>query len=261
MPINFDMKPPASLKVDSVLRGKLLDYFVETATGPELSGWLEGLGQETKGTVEDKRTRVRQNTAYLTMPCEGFPQQTLHYLEPYPSDLLADLCEELDLDSSGTKEIRTRRIMRELGICEGWIPRYIPTQDQAISIAWVKPLVEWHLIAKRGNYEKDFYPSFFQDMEEMLTPEYVHAQFPIATGSTLRVDFHIGHPSKTGIGIEFKQPGNNSDLQKALGQMDQYKTVYGDRLIVVLFPDFLDQKQVMLFSDQLSSKGICSIIK
>jgi len=66
---------------------------------------------------------------------------------------------------------------------------------------------------------------------------------------------------RSGTGVEFKMPTNNAELQRALGQMDQYQVRYGENLLVVLFPDFLDKSQWTLFVDKLSEKKIPVIVK
>jgi hypothetical protein len=44
----------------------------------------------------------------------------------------------------------------------------------------------------------------------------------VAHGSTLKIDFHVGDPQADGVGIEVKVPKNNADVQRTLGQLDQY---------------------------------------
>ena len=56
-------------------------------------------------------------------------------------------------------------------------------------------------------------------------------------------------------------PTNNSDLQRALGQMDQYQDRYGENLLVVLISDSLDRAQQTLFVDRLAERKIPVIVK
>ena len=56
-------------------------------------------------------------------------------------------------------------------------------------------------------------------------------------------------------------PANNSELQRALGQMDQYGNRYQAELIVVIIPDFLSPTQVELFVGELSRKNITAVVK
>jgi len=253
--------PPLILKPDIELRSKLLDYYLENYTGQELSDWLRDLGQDPKGTVAEKMDRVRQHTKYLSMTAEEFPQQTMHYLDTFPSDHLAGICEALGIDAEGTKDALYRRIMREVGYREGWLSRLEAISDATFTVPTVRPFVEWYPIIKRGRYEKDFYPAFAEEMEEVFGDEFVHEELPIASGTTLKIDFHLGHPQREGVGVEFKMPTNNSEIQRALGQLDQYKERYGEKLLIVLFPDFLDKAQEALFVDQVSAKGVTIIVK
>lgn len=255
------MSPPTWLNADPSLRAALLDYYLRHATGPELSCWLRDIGQDPNGTLEEKRDRVRTKTQYLSMSPEEFQEQTISNLSAYDSDHLSGICEALRIDQSGSKDVKWRRIMREVAMREGWLPRIDGANHYTLTLEQVRPFVEWHLIPKRAMYEKDFYPGFLYDMEEVFGADNVHPQLPIAFGSTLKIDFHIGHPQRKGVGIEFKMPANNSDLQRALGQMDQYKAEYGEQLLVVLFPDLLQKAQAILFLDQIKAKCIASIIK
>jgi hypothetical protein len=259
----FTMSPPPTVAPDLELRSVLLDYYVEYATSAELTEWLRNISQETKGTADEKRARVRANTKYLTMPASGFPDQTLYYLEIYStSEHLEGLCEVLRLDPNGTRDMKWRRIMREVGFREGWLSRPpSPLAEANFVTEIVRPFVEWHIAGKRSSYEKGFYPAFYDDMEEILGDDYVHDQLPVASGSTLKIDFHLGHPQRAGVGVEFKMPANNSDLQRALGQMDQYQTRYGENLLVVLFPDLIDKAQSTLFIDKLGERNIRVIVK
>jgi hypothetical protein len=102
-------------------------------------------------------------------------------------------------------------------------------------------------------------------MKEIFGSKFVHEQFQIAYGSTLKVDFHLGHPGREGVGVEFKMLTNNSEIQRALGQVDQYKERYKENLLVVLFPDSLDRgnraQTIDYFSKMVSAKGIAVVVK
>ena len=263
MTATFTMPPPPTVTPDPELRSVLLEYYLEYATSAELTDWLRNIGQETKGAADEKRARVRANTKYLTMPASEFPDQTLYYLEQYSaSEHLEGICEALHLDPDGTRDMKWRRIMREVGFREGWLSRLAPPLSEASFVTeFVRPFVEWHIVGKRSSYEKGFYPGFFDDMEEIFGEDHVHDQLPVASGTTLKIDFHLGHPQRAGVGIEFKMPANNSDLQRALGQMDQYQARYSENLLVVLFPDLLDKAQTTLFVDKLGERKIPVIVK
>jgi hypothetical protein len=244
---------------DPLLRQELLDYYVEMSTGSELSEWLRDLGQDPGGTVEEKSTRVLAHSGYLTMPAERFPEQTRHYLNAYGSHHLEEICGLLNLPTEGTKDERYRRIVREVGFREGWINR--PPDKQPVTLETVRPFVEWYPILKRGKYEKEFYPAFAEEMEEIFGEENVHEQYAVAHGNSLKIDFHLGHPQEPGVGVEFKIPISNAELQRGIGQLSQYKTRYGEHLILVLFPDFIDKAQQMMFTDACLHAGVTVLLK
>lgn len=250
--------PHATIDVD--LRKTLLESYLSLATSPELSRWLEDIGQDPKGSVDDKRQRIRQHTKYLSMSREGFPQQTLNYLAPYTADHLAEICEALGLETDGTKDDLFRRIHREVGYREGWL-EHVPIAVETFDKEVVLPFVRWYPLRTKGEYESDCYGSFDGEMMEVFGEERVHPEYPVAHGSTLKIDFHIGRPQQPGVGVEFKRPANNSELQRALGQMDQYVVAYGPNLIVVLIPDALSKAQETLFVDALGKKGITTVVK
>jgi hypothetical protein len=110
-------------------------------------------------------------------------------------------------------------------------------------------------------HEADYYGAFAEEMEEVFDETIVHEQLPIAYGSSLKIDFHIGHPQQGGVGIEFKRPKTNSELQRALGQLQQYKTRYGDQLLIILIPDDIDKAQRTLFVDSCKLVGIQLVTK
>ncbi len=239
---------------DIEFRNRLLDFFLDITPSQGLSEWLRDIGQDPKGSVSERQDRIRQNTKYLSMPPEGFPAQTEGYLKPFTSDALADLCEVLGVSDDGNRDARYRRIMREVRFREGWFTR--PTGTLEWTVGLVKPFIELYPIQKRGQYERDFYDAFHDEMAEIFGPANVHPELAIAYGNTLRIDFHIGAASDKGVGVEWKMPTSNSELQKAIGQLDQYRERYGPNLIVVLLADFISEAQRQLFRSATTSRGI-----
>lgn len=194
------------------------------------------------------------------MPPETFPEQTLNYLRPLNrTDILSDICIALGLDCNGSKSVLFRRIFREVGYREGWLTS-IKTAS-AIDKQTVLQFVRWYPILTWPDYEKEYYVDFFDEMVETFGEDNVHGEVPIAHGSTLKIDFHIGHPQNGGVGVEFKLPANNNEIQRALGQMDQYLTRYGSNLIVVLIPHRLKSTEAVLFRETLDRKGIETVMK
>ena len=76
-PANQQPTVPNTLRADSRLREALLNYYLETYTGPELTDWLRGLGQDTKGSVSDKQQRIRSHTKYLSIQVRQTARGTL----------------------------------------------------------------------------------------------------------------------------------------------------------------------------------------
>jgi hypothetical protein len=56
-------------------------------------------------------------------------------------------------------------------------------------------------------------------------------------------------------------PTSNSDIQKAIGQLGQYQSRYAQSLIVVVFPDFVEQKNLQPFFHELGQRGIAYVVK
>lgn len=239
-------------------REKLLDMYLEFSSSAGLSDWLKNIQQDPAGTREEKVARVRQSTKYLSMHVNEFPKQTLYYLQDF-AEVLPDFCSRLGLEETGTKDILKRRIYREVGYQEAWLPRH--PKGVEISMSIVLPFVQWYPILKNRDYEKDYYKDFFDEMAEVFGEENVHEQVVVAHGQPLKIDFHIGHPTNGGVGVEFKMPLNNSDVQKALGQVEMYQRRYGAEMIVVLIPDLIDRKLALPFIEDLNRKGIVTVEK
>lgn len=246
---------------DPQLRKLLLDFYIESQTAEDLADWLRHLGVNPAGSVQERRDRVRSFTKYLDMPEREFPAQTQAYLTPFSSDALADLCLELGVSDSGARDNRYCRIMREIGFREGWLRRVPKGASPLPSPDLVAAFLQWYPIVRRGRYEKDYYDAVFDELSDVFGEDVVHEQLPVAHGTTLKIDFHLGHPQAGGIGIEVKMPTNNSEIQRGLGQIDQYLHRYGSNLIMVVIPDFLNSASLVFFRDQLRSKGVRTVIK
>jgi hypothetical protein len=257
MPLLSELKPAAN----SEFRQKLLDCYLDVSTSKELSEWLRDLGQDPSGTAEEKMVRIRQHTKYLSMPPETFPSQTISYLRQLSSgDGLFLIAESLGLNCEGPKDMLLRRIYREVGFQEGWLPRVV-NGAAALTKEAVLPFVQWYPILKHREYEKDYYEDFHTEMAEVFGKEKVQDQYPIAHGKTLKIDFHIGPPLQSGLGVEFKMPNSQSDIQRAFGQLDEYLTSYGQNLVVVLLPNFMSETEVGMFTNTLRGKGVETIVK
>jgi hypothetical protein len=153
-----------------------------------------------------------------------------------------------------------RRIYREVGFREGWLP---PRGKPPIRFrkSEVLPFVQWYPVLKIPDRETDHYDGFSDELVELFGEGNVHEQLPVAHAAALKIDFHIGHPIEGGVGIEFKMPKNNSDVQRALGQIDQYGARYGDDLVVVFVPEYCTSADERYLLDELERKKVTVVEK
>jgi len=257
IPLPSGLKPTTNCE----FRQKLLDSYLSIASSQELSEWLEDIGQDSKGTAEAKIAKIRRHTKFLSMPPGEFPLQAMNNLHWLSSgDGLFLIAESLGLKCEGTKDVLLRRIYRQVGYEEGWLPRIVNGHCSFIKET-ILPFVQWYPILRNKNYEKDYYEEFCDEMAEIFGKDKVHEQYVVAHGKALKIDFHIGHPQGTAVGIEFKMPASQGDLHRASGQLDDYLTRYGRNLIVVLFTNFMSQTEIAMFLETLKTKGIETVIK
>jgi hypothetical protein len=248
---------PGDLHADPGFREQLFSFFLDTLTGAELGDWLKDLDQEPRGSVAERQARIRQHSQYLTMPAGGLPEQTQSYLRPYSAGHLADLCKILSLSPEGSKDALYRRIMREVHYREGWLPRLEPG-IKIPTAAVVMPFLGLLPITKGGDYERNYYSVIHDELGEVFG-DIIYEQQAVAHGTTLKIDFHVGDPQGAGVGVEVKMPTSNSDIQKALGQVDQYQRRYGSELIVFVLQDFIKPAEVVFFQRELQYKSIRAV--
>ncbi len=250
---------PVGIHADASLREKLFSFFLETQTGPELGDWLKDIGQDSRGSVSERQTRIRAHSKYPTMLPAEFPAQTEAYLQHYTAGDLADLCDDIGVLNEGNKDTLYRRVMREVHYREGWLPRVEPGSVTPRADV-VMQFLAWFPITKSGKYEKDYYAVIHDELNEVFSGV-VYEQQPIAHGTTLKIDFHVGSPQGLGVGIEVKMPTSNSEIQKALGQVDQYQRCYGDELILFVLIDFLKKAEIHFFREELVRKRIRAVFR
>jgi hypothetical protein len=56
-------------------------------------------------------------------------------------------------------------------------------------------------------------------------------------------------------------PTNNSDVQRALGQLDQYKRRYQDELVLLVVGDLLKPELLKFLQTEIESKQVSMIVK
>ena len=159
-------------------RDKLIDCYLNFSISKELSDWLEDLGLPATGTTQEKLARLRQEAGALVLSAESFPRQTIYYLNKYPEDILAEICQELGADGTGPKDVLLKRIYREVGIREGWLQ---PMSDDTRLL-----FQETFLPILSGfDYKKDYFLSLWDELSDLLRKEPAHLQAPKAFGSAV----------------------------------------------------------------------------
>jgi hypothetical protein len=247
--------------VDIALRGALLEFFLELCTSTGLSDWLRDLNVDSRGSVDEKKRRIREHTKFFSSPTKHVSARVVDDLRRGRVGDAVALCEKLDISIDGTKPTLIRRLHRHVETREGLLP--ILSDGLVPNFRDVHSIVEWYPVYQEKQYEKEHYDEFYEVMADVFGQVHAHEQMAVAHGSTLKIDFHIGSsvPGNDGTGVEFKMPANNSDLQKALGQMGQYQSRYRDSLIVVIFPNLLDAKHVVPFQHELTRMNITHVVK
>jgi hypothetical protein len=234
------------------LRKRLLECFLDLCDSSQLSRWLEDIGRDPRGRMEEKRERIQRHTKYISMPAADFPEQTIRYLTFHKTQTAAArVCSALDLSVLGSRDALVRRVLRHVHYSERWLPSLETPSTRAVAA-----IARRYPIAAKSN-EASYCDEFEQEAEEVW-PGRIHPQYPIAHGTTLKIDFHIGTPRGDGVGVEFKLPRSNADIQRAKGQLDQYLAAYsGSRLVVVILDnESLKRAQLSLFEKEARDRGI-----
>lgn len=170
--------PPVSPQTLGEWRDKLIDCYLSFSISKELSDWLEDLGLPSTGTTQEKLTRLRQQAGSLVLSAESFPRQTIYYLNKYPEDILAEICQELGADGTGPKDVLLKRIYREVGTREGWLQ---PLSDDA-RLLFKETLLP---ILSGFDSKKEYFLNLWEELSDLLGREPVHAQASPAFGSAV----------------------------------------------------------------------------
>lgn len=167
-----------SLQSDGELRARLIDCYVNFSISKELSEWLRDLGLSSTGTTPEKLTRLRQRAGALVLAAESFPRQTIYYLNTYHEDILSEICQELGLDDTGSKEVLLIRIYREVGIREGWLQ---PLSEDARLL--IKET--FFPILKSFDPKKEYYLDLWDELSDVLGEANMRLHVPQAYGSAV----------------------------------------------------------------------------
>lgn len=247
---------------NAALRERLFTFMLDGLTSEGLSDWLRQLHVDARGTVNEKRRRIREHSKFHQERPLAMLAEAMRELSVSSSDALAKLCGEFGISNEASKSRLLRRLHRFIATNEGLLP-YRVSRGPSPSVHEVYPFVAWFPVYQSKTYERQYYAEFLDTMTDVFGEELVHEQAPVSHGATLKIDFHIGSavPGQGGVGIEFKMPTSNSDVQKAIGQIGQYQSRYGASLIVVVFPDFLEQKHLQPFLHELRQRSASHVVK
>jgi hypothetical protein len=216
--------PGAQGRPDVALRERILSFLIERLTSEELSKWLRDLKVYPKGTVEEKRQRVRQHTEFLTMPTKLVIDQVVVYrLMKAGARDTVDLCRLLGLPADdGPKPQLLRRLHRHISEREGELPR----RGVPPTLRDVLPIIDWYPIYESKANETAYYDEFQETMVDVFDRRYVERG-----RQGLEIDFRIGD-----VGVELKMPSSKGDVDRACTQIEGYRTHYRDSLLVMILP-------------------------
>jgi hypothetical protein len=160
------------------LRARLIDCYLKFSMSKELSGWLQDLGLPSGGTTQEKLTRLQRHAGSLVLQAESLPRQTIYYLNTYDEEILSEICQELEIDGTGSKDVLLTRIYQEVGSREGWLQ---PLSEDARQI-----MTETFLPILQGfDPEKDYFLDFSSELSDVLGDDPLHLRVPNAYGSAL----------------------------------------------------------------------------
>lgn len=114
-----DLLPPP--QDNRELRARLIDCYLNLSISKELSGWLQDLGLPSGGTTQEQLIRLRRHAGSLALQAESLPRQTIYYLNRYDEEVLSEICQELEIDGAGPKDVLLTRIYWQVGMREGWL--------------------------------------------------------------------------------------------------------------------------------------------
>ena len=239
------------------LRRRLMKCVLRLCDSVTLSKWLEKIGRDSGGRIGQKRIRIMRFTRYHSLSVVEFSSQTLAYLRQHGT--LADVrrvCLELGFPIQGTRQALIRRALRCIHRFERWLP-----PGDVLSACAVRAVASAYPIQVTG-FEAA-YCDEFEDEANEVWPGRVHRSYPVANGTSLRIDFHIGTPGADGVGVEFKVPRSNSEIQRAKGQIDQYLAAYPNgRLVLVVIDDgYLSKATLALFERDARSRGVHVVLR
>lgn len=162
-----DGPAPPSTQDQEVLKARLIDCYVKFSMSKELSDWLQDLGLPATGTMQEKLARLRQQANRLVLPAESVPRQTIWYLHQYDENVLVEICQQLDIDNSGTKDDLLARIYHVVGTSEGWLQLQSEEARQLIMGTFLP-------ILRAVDLKHDYDLDLWSDLGEFLAKQDAH---------------------------------------------------------------------------------------
>jgi hypothetical protein len=162
-----DGSTPPSTQDQEALKARLIDCYVKFSMSKELSEWLQDLGLPATGTMQEKLARLRQQAERLVLPAESVSRQTIWYLHQYDENVLVEICQQLGIDNSGTKDDLLTRIYRVVGTSEGWLQLQSEEARQLIMGTFL-PIMS--AIDPKHDYDLDLW----NDLGAFLTKQDTH---------------------------------------------------------------------------------------
>lgn len=171
--------------MDQALREKVLAFLLEMYTSAELSEWLRALGADTRGTVDEKKERIRQHTKFFSMSTDKVLDQLIPSLLDSDVEWTEDLCRDFGLSLDGSKPLLVRRVHRYIALREGQLPPTPPNLpgSRSPTIGKVHPIVAWYPVYRRRTYEKDHYGEFRETMVDIFGETRCTSRCPSLTGA------------------------------------------------------------------------------
>lgn len=112
------------------------------------------------------------------LAAESFPRQTIYYLNKYDEEILAEICRERGICSTGPRALLLSRIYRAVGHREGWLQ---PLSEDA----WLIITETFIPFLKGFDPNKDYYRNLWGELSNVLDEDSMRLHGPHAYGSAI----------------------------------------------------------------------------
>ena len=240
MRTEFTMAPPETVHGNLRVRNTLLEFFIDCCSTSELSRWLTSLGQSTLGSSQEKRSRLRRATTFLSMESARLPRTVLSFLLNYGDEQLNALCESLQLAAEGPPDVKVRRVLRHIGHMERWLPMKFKLSERPLTLAHIRPFLDFHLVAKAGKEDQEFMAPLATELQEIFGPDEVGVRRVRVAGRRDLVKIRVGREPAPAVRIQLERPQSVTDLDESLARARSLQAAYPERCCLVVFTDRMD---------------------